>query len=97
MAKKYHQSKRDRMHESKGMEGYYEGATGRRTQEMEDGGMIHEDRSAIANMPQEVMFKTYPRGGSYTPENLDDTITGIDKQIGLDDNKRNSHMVPKKV
>jgi hypothetical protein len=97
MAKRYHQSKRDRMHESSGMKGYYEGANSRRTQEMEDAGMIHEDRSAIANMPQEVMFKTYPRTGPYMPENLDDTIKGVDKQMDMDDSKRREHMVPKKV
>ena len=85
------------MNESTGMKGYYEGETGRRTQEMEDAGMIHEDRSAIANLPQEVMFKTYPRTGPYMPENLDDTIKGVDKQMDMDDSKRREHMVPKKV
>lgn len=75
----------------------YAGQDARRTQEMQDGGMIREDRSAIANMPQEVMMKPYPKTGPYMPENLDDTIHGIDKQMDMDDNKRRQHMHPKKV
>lgn len=77
--------------------GYYEGLQGRRRQEMEDAGMIHEDYRAIANLPQEVMIKPYQMAGPYLPEGLDDTIKGVDKQIGMDDNKRRMHNVPKKV
>lgn len=102
MAKRYHQSKMDRMDESEGMkrrmgDGEYAGYSGRRTQEMEDAGMIKEDRGAIANLPQEVMMKPYPKGYSYMPEDLDDTIRGVDHQIGLDDSKRREHFMPKKV
>ena len=78
-------------------EGYYEGEEGRRTQEMQDGGMIREDRSAVANLPQNVMYKAYPKDRDYMPEDLDDTIRGIDKQINLDDSKRDKRMMPKKV
>ncbi len=78
--------------------GHYEGMEGRRTQEMEDGGMIREDHSAIANLPQSVMIKPYPKNGPYMPEDLDDTIKGVDHQINtLDDSKRRQHNVPKKV
>ena len=77
-------------------EGYYEGMEGRRTQEMQDGGMIREDRSAIANLPQEVMIKAYPKTGPYMPENLDDTIGGVDKQMDKDDNGRRKTMSPHK-
>jgi len=75
----------------------YAGQDARRTQEMEDAGMIRENRSAIANLPQEVMIKTYPMSGNYMPEELDDTIRGVDKQINMDDNKRREFNVPKKV
>lgn len=85
MAKRHHAS------------GSYEGMAGRRTQEMQDAGMIREDHSAIANMPQNVMIKPYPKTGPYMPENLDDTIRGVDKQMDMDDNKRRQHNVPKKV
>lgn len=86
MAKRHHHN-----------DGHYEGISGRRTQEMQDAGMIRENPAAIANMPQEVMIKPWPSAGSYMPENLDDTIRGINKQIGMDDSKRSAHMVPKKV
>jgi|FreactcultuFSWF8_1027224.scaffolds.fasta_scaffold01114_6 hypothetical protein len=79
------------------MEGYYEGDMSRRTQEMQDAGMIREDRSQIANLPQGVMIKMYPRERDYMPEGIDDTIRGVDGQIGLDNSKRNDHFMPKKV
>jgi hypothetical protein len=139
--KRYHQSKRDRMHErmgeerhmkrmkmdrmheSEGMEhymhhkdrhndekhsggrdhmmrnyreGYYEGPEMRRHQEMMDGGMIREDHSKIANLPQDVMIKPYPMTGPYVPEGLDDTIRGVDRQMDSDDSKRAEHFFPHK-
>jgi len=71
---------------------------GRRTAEMQEAGMIHEDRSKIANLPHEVMYKEYPYTYKYVPEDLDDTIAGVDKQIASgDDAKRNGGMKPRKV
>jgi hypothetical protein len=64
---------------------------------MEDAGMIHEDMRAIANLPQEVMIKPYPRTGPYNPEGLDDTIKGVDRQMDYDDSKRAASFYPKKV
>ena len=78
-------------------EGYYSGELARRTQEMQDAGMIREDRSAIANLPQSVMMKPYPRPGNYLPEDLDDTIRGIDSQMNLDNSQRSRNFMPKKV
>jgi len=75
----------------------YDGYNARRTQEMQDAGMIHEDMRAIANLPQEVMIKPYPKSGPYLPEGLDDTIRGVDGQMGYDDSKRREHFFPKKV
>ena len=76
---------------------FYAGELARRTQEMQDAGMIQEDRSAIANLPQGVIIKEYPKNGNYMPEGLDDTIRGIDAQINMDDSKRRARMKPKKV
>lgn len=86
-------------HYSSMPQGDYSGEYARRTQEMQDAGMIKEDRSAIANLPQEVMIKAYPKSpNSYIPEALNDDISGVDKQINtLDGSKRNAHNVPKKV
>jgi hypothetical protein len=76
--------------------GEYEGYEGRRTQEMQDGGMIREDHSKIANLPQEVMMKPYPKEGNYMPEDLDDTIRGVDEQMGADNRQRSKHNKPHK-
>ncbi len=75
----------------------YAGMEPRRRQELEDAGMIHEDHRAIANLPQEVMIKRYPRTGPYNPEVLDDTIAGVDGQMDYDDSQRARHFYPKKV
>ena len=78
-------------------QGAYEGVHERRRQEMEDAGMISEDRSAIANMPQEWEIKPYPKAEDYMGDHLDDTIRGVDRQMGEDKAKRNKHLAPKKV
>jgi hypothetical protein len=85
-----------RHYESKMKDGAYSGEYARRTQEMQDAGMIGNDMSAIANLPQNVMMKPWPDGGSYMPEDLDDTIKGINEQVGADDSKRSAHNKPHK-
>ena len=78
-------------------QGYYAGELARRTQEMQDAGMIREDMSQVANLPQGVIMRPYPKNSNYLPENLDDTIRGIDGQIDLDDSQRSRNFMPKKV
>lgn len=127
MAKRYHQSKKDRMHERRGEERhierkakdrrderrgeerylerkyrsmgeeYYAGMDPRRRQELEDAGMIHEDHGAVANLPQAPKMVFYPKTGPYIPEDLDDTIRGVDGQMDYDNDKRRAHFYPKKV
>jgi hypothetical protein len=75
----------------------YAGMDSRRHMEREDGGMIYENHAAIANLPQEVMIKPYPRTGPYMPEGIDDTIRGVDKQMDHDDSQRRRGFLPKKV
>jgi len=41
-------------------------------------GMISEDHSAVANLPQEVIQKTYPKCDYMDAYELDDTIRGLD-------------------
>ena len=79
------------------MSGHYEGAEPRRRQEMEDAGMIHEDHRAVANLPQNVVMSYYPKDSGFLPENLDDTIRGIDRQKDYDNGKKMGHFYPKKV
>lgn len=62
---------------------YYAGMDSRRYTEMRDAGMISEDHNAVANLPQEVMMKEYPKT-DYFSYNLNDDIRGIDTQINDD-------------
>ena len=87
-----------RHHESRHGEGHYEGHEGKRRQEMMDGMMIKEDHSAIANLPQGVIMREYPKVSHYMREGLDDTIKGVDHQMDtLDGAKEKSNAMPKKV
>lgn len=51
---------------------------------MRDGSMIREDHNAMANLPQEVIMKQYKKPDYTDFDDIDDTITGIDRQIGAD-------------
>lgn len=87
----------DRDMKYKGSEGHYNGMSERLKQESEDASMIREDHSAVANLPQNVIMRPYRKGGYGIPEELDDTLEGVDRQIGNDNGKRAEHMFPKKV
>ena len=63
---------------------YYAGEDPRRRMEASDASMISEDRSAIANLPQEVKYTSWPNPADYPSYGLDDTIRGIDMQRGED-------------
>ena len=82
---------------SMGSAEHYAGMEPRRRQELEDSGMIHEDHNQVANLPQGVMMKPYGYEGGYLPEDLDDTIRGIERQKGYDNKKKLDHLYPKKV
>jgi hypothetical protein len=90
MAKRYKQSVRDRMDEGEGMAKYYEkehithAGDAEKRRQYEDSMMIHEDHSAPANLPQECIHKYYPSYAEGMKGSLDDTIRGVDKQIGDD-------------
>ena len=51
-----------------------------------DGGMISEDRSALANLPQNVVMKNYPKCSTMNYSSLNDTIRVIDVQTKDDAN-----------
>jgi len=84
-------AQRDLRHE------FYAGMDSRRRQELEDAGMLHENPNAVANMPQEVMMKFYPKTGPFMPEELDDSYQGVDRQMDHDDAQRRRGFAPKKV
>lgn len=85
MAKRYYNS------------GYYEGAAETARQEAADGDMLKEDRSAVANMPQNLIMKPYPKTPGYSESSIDDSIRGIDEQMRADHAKKMAHFKPKKV
>lgn len=78
-------------------EGAYAGEAARKRMERHDGGMINDDMSAVANLPQEVMYKPWPTVDEYLPENLRDDLGSVDAQMRMDNGKRRAHNVPKKV
>lgn len=47
------------------------------------GGMISENMSATANLPQNVIMRKY-KMNEYAYYMLDDTITGVDRQMNSD-------------
>ena len=83
MAKKYYEGRKDRKDESRGMKSYEDKSHGMRRYDKDrmDSmyyGMISEDHSAPANLPQEVVHKYYPKCEYFKSHDLDDTINQID-------------------
>lgn len=86
MAKRYYESIR-----KQGMDYIH-------SQEQMDGAMIHQDRSAMSLLPQNVVIKEYPKAEYFLSDVLNDTITGVDHQINtLDGAKIRKMKAPKKV
>lgn len=65
-----------------------------RMEEKRDSGMLSASPSSVANMPQEVKYHAWPTSDKYmgpaSPE-MNDTITGINQQMGEDVKKAKSH------
>jgi len=61
--------------------------------EMDSGfmGMISEDHSAPANLPQEVVHKYYPKQAYEDSHELEDSIRGVDHQIRDSVDKMEKH------
>lgn len=97
MAKRYHQSVKDRLAESRGEEKHLLRFKDRRKSMEDSYGMIHEDHDAVANLPQDVKMKAYPPYDGYMPPAPDDTIERIDKMMDESDDKIRSFMKPRKA
>lgn len=69
----------------------------RKMQEAEDAGMIREDINACANLPQEVIYKSYPAANMMAPADLDDTMIGIDRQQSKDVSETRKGLAPRKI
>lgn len=70
----------------------------RRRLEGQDSRMINEDMNACANLPQNVIYREWPKAPYGMNYDLDDTIGVIDVQIHRDSDKRKSQkqMFPEK-
>lgn len=53
---------------------FYAGVDPRRRQEMADGGMVREDRQAMANLSPKAIHHEYPYDAYYGSPYLDDTV-----------------------
>lgn len=62
-----------------------------RREEARDFSMLSEDRSAPANMPQDVKYHAWPKAGHYADYSLDDTIRGINEQQDEDGRAMERH------
>jgi hypothetical protein len=79
-----------------GYENHYPGMDPRRRREMEDAGMIYEDHNAVANLPQYVVYREYPKVGYGMNFHLDDTARGVDNQMDEDQREMKREMFPEK-
>lgn len=63
-----------------------------------DSEMISEDRSAVANLPQGVIQKDWPRTTYYNHRDLgaEDNVRGIDRQMDEDTNGASKHRSKRK-
>lgn len=78
-------------------EGSYEGMKNRRHMEMKDAGMIREDHSQIANMPQGVKYMGWPKAEyGRLDSDLDDSISGVNRQMNRDEDQGRKGMRPHK-
>lgn len=60
-------------------------------------GMIHSNKSEMSNLPKEVMMKAYPKVHNYLPEDLDDSINMVDRQMDGDNSQRAKGNKPRKA
>ncbi len=49
-------------------------------------------KGQFANMPQEVKMQAYPKANQFGPSDLDDTMTGIDRETSQAHSKSRSRM-----
>lgn len=100
MAKRYYQNRKDRKDESRGMKKYlkqemYAGKEMRDRMEYDASMMIREDKSAIANLPQNAVMRDYPKT-QYAYSDLPDSLGGIDMQMRDDSKHQKSGKYPEK-
>jgi len=68
----------------------------RRRDAMRASGLLNEDHSKIANLPQDVKYHAWPKAYRGLNVDLDDTIAGIDRQMSNDESQAHRYLRPKK-
>lgn len=112
MAKRYHQSKNDRLDESLGERrgkesGKKQSYTSRRDESRgmkgkdyghdgKDHPSRHMGHGEFANMPTKEVFKAYPKEGYTGRDYLNDTMTGIDESMKESEAKRKRYLSEQK-
>jgi hypothetical protein len=99
--KKYYQSPKDKRREGQGMKHVWKvefpsPADYNARKKFEDSAMIREDHSAVANLPQHVIQREWPKPYYGNLMGPDDTISGIDLQMKDDSDEMKSHSYPEK-
>lgn len=90
---------RKRFHDKYGMrmgDDYSSGLKNRERMEASDYSMISEDHSAIANLPQQPIYKEWPKVNYHGDFEMEDNIGGIDRQIDSDSAGMRKHRSTKK-
>lgn len=59
--------------------------------------MMGNVEGSFAKMPGELIMKAYPQGSNWLPDEYDDTMGGVDKQIAADKSARASGTKPRKA
>ena len=72
------------------------GLRNRERMEASDYSMISEDHSAIATLPEQAIYKLWPKAGHYADFELEDNIGGIDEQMDADGRGMKKHKSTKK-
>jgi len=85
---RHHKSSHQRKHPA--------GRDPRRHLEREESHMIGAGQHDFANMPQHITMKEWPSDHVGMPEDLDDSIRGIDRQMGEDNSRKHKNLSPHK-
>lgn len=74
---------------------YYADQASRKMQENQDFHMMPDGSNEMANMPQQVVMKYWPKP-EHASYDLDDTINGVDNQMKDDMREKKKGMYPEK-
>lgn len=68
----------------------------RRDEEQMGYNMIHEDHSRIANLPEHVIMREYPKSRGFMPI-LGEEDHALERQLGMDEREADGQIKPRKA